>query len=348
MSIYKVIGIMSGTSLDGVDLAYCIFDKKQGKWEFDIIKSISIEYDPRWKQRLIEAPKLSAEDLVKLDFEYGEYLGKLVSAFIIRQRLKPTLIASHGHTIFHNPAQGYTLQIGKGSAIAAQTNCPVINDFRSQDIALGGQGAPLVPIGDQLLFSQYDACLNLGGVANISTIKDNNRVAWDISFCNMPMNYLMQEFGKDYDFEGEFAAKGSVDNELLKELNTIEYYKLSNPKSLGREQFEDYILPMLNSHNLSTYDKLSTWVEHIAIQIASNFNDSKRVLITGGGALNKYLIERISANTKAELIIPQEQLIEQKEALIFAFLGVLKMEGEINTLSSVTGAAKDHCAGVIS
>ncbi len=348
MSIYKAIGIMSGTSLDGLDLAYCIFDKKQGKWEYSLIKSISIEYDIKWRTKLANASLLSAQDLLKLDFEYGNYIGKLVSAFIKRQKLKPNLIASHGHTVFHNPSEGYTLQIGNGNAIASHVDCTVVNDFRSQDINLGGQGAPLVPIGDQLLFSNYDVCINLGGVANISVVHNNERIAWDIGFCNMVLNHFCKDFDINYDKDGLLASEGDIDSVLLNKFSAMEYYKLKHPKSLAREQFESNILPIINDSNISTKNKLRTWVEHIAIKISEDIpQDSKEVLITGGGVFNKFLMERIKLKTKARVNIPTEQLVESKEALIFAFLGALRLEGEVNILKSVTGASKNHSAGAI-
>ena len=347
MSIYKAIGIMSGTSLDGIDLVYCIFDKKQGVWEYKIIKSITVEYDSSWKERLINAPFLSAEELTKLDFEYGDYIGRLADAFIKRQNLKPNLIASHGHTIFHNPNSKYTLQIGKGSSISAHVNCKVVSDFRSQDIALGGQGAPLVPIGDKLLFSEFDACINLGGVANISLDKGSQRIAWDIGFCNMALNHFMKHYNKSYDEGGRIAAQGNINNELLQGLNKLEYYNLLHPKSIGREDFEKTILPLLNKFKIDITDKLRTWVEHISIQIANSISDNTNVLLTGGGTLNTFLVKIIKEKTNCNIVIPDEQLIDSKEALIFAFLGVLRMENEINILSSVTGAKKDHSSGAI-
>ncbi len=347
MAIYKAIGIMSGTSLDGLDLAYCIFDKKQGKWEYQIIKSITIEYDSKWKDKLSNAHKLSSEELTKLDFEFGDYIGRIAAAFIKRQKLKPNLIASHGHTVFHNPKENYTLQIGKGAAITTHVNCNVISDFRSQDVAMGGQGAPLVPIGDELLFSEYDACINLGGVANISTKKNSNRIAWDIGFCNMPMNNLMLEIGKSYDKDGINASKGSINKQLLEELNNLEYYFQTYPKSIGREQFDEIIKPIINKYNSSLNDKLRTWVEHISEKIAIDIGSNKNVLLTGGGTFNKFLVSQIEEKSESKIIIPSKQLIDSKEALIFAFLGVLRMENEINILSSVTGAKKDHCSGSI-
>ena len=349
MSIFKAIGVMSGTSLDGVDLVYCIFDKKQGQWEYKIIKSITIEYDAKWKNRLSNAHKLSAIDLTKLDFEYGDYLGRMVSAFIKRQHLTPKLVASHGHTVFHNPAEGYTLQIGKAAAISAHLSCKLVSDFRSQDVALGGQGAPLVPIGDELLFTKYKACINLGGVANISLNKDGKRIAWDIGFCNMPLNYLMKDFGLEYDKGGKYAAEGEVNIDLLRQLNNIEYYNKQYPKTLGREQFEKEILPLFESSKANTKDKLRTWVEHISEQISMSIkNTSGEVMLTGGGAFNTLLTDRILSKTKTTIIIPNKQLVDSKEALIFAFLGVLCLEDEVNVLSSVTGAKTNHCSGIIS
>ncbi|RLD42789.1 MAG: anhydro-N-acetylmuramic acid kinase, partial [Bacteroidetes bacterium] len=297
--------------------------------------------------KLSNAHKLSSEELTKLDFEFGDYIGRIAAAFIKRQKLKPNLIASHGHTVFHNPKENYTLQIGKAATIATHVDCKVVSDFRSQDVAMGGQGAPLVPIGDELLFSEYDACINLGGVANISAKKNSNRIAWDIGFCNMPMNNLMLEIGKAYDKDGINASKGSINKQLLEELNNLEYYFQTYPKSIGREQFEEIIKPIIKKYNSSLNDKLRTWVEHISEKIAIDIGSNKNVLLTGGGAFNLFLISRIKEKSESKIIIPSKQLIDSKEALIFAFLGVLRMENEINILSSVTGAKKDHCSGSI-
>ena len=348
MSVTTVIGIMSGTSLDGVDLAYCVFDKKEGQWQFDIVKAITVEYDNEWKNKLINAPKLSAENLVKLDYEYGHYLGRLVSAFAERQNIKPDIIASHGHTVFHNPKENYTLQIGNGAALRSHISCPLVFDFRSQDIALGGQGAPLVPIGDKLLFHKYNACINLGGFANISLDKDGERIAWDIGPFNLVFNYLAQQKGFEYDKNGEIAKSGNVNIELLEQLNSLEYYSQLHPKSLGREWLEEVFIPIIESSDLSIDDKMRTCAEHISIQIAKSFSeDINEVLFTGGGAFNGFLMKLIEEKTNCKITIPNELLINYKEALIFAFLGVLRINNEVNVLSSVTGAKRNHSSGSI-
>lgn len=348
MGIYKVIGVMSGTSLDGVDLAYCIFDKKQGKWEYDIVKSITVEYDNKLKARLANATELSAEELVKLDFDYGHYLGKLCNAFIKRQHLNPDLVSSHGHTVFHNPDQSYTLQIGNGAAMASHLPCKLVFDFRSQDVALGGQGAPLVPIGDRLLFNKFDACVNLGGFANISMECDNKRIAWDICACNMALNFLSQKLGFEYDENGCIAKTGELNDALVNKLNMLPYFSKKHPKSLGKENFEKDMLPLINNSKLKAENLLRSCVEHIATQVSNALKDVKgKVLFTGGGALNKFLIKEIEKKIEAEVYVPDQIHIQFKEALIFAFMGALRVENEINVLSSVTGACKNHSSGVI-
>jgi len=346
MPVTTAIGIMSGTSLDGVDLTYCVFDKKEGQWQYEIIKAITVEYDEEWRNKLINAPKLSAENLVKFDYEYGHYLGRLVSVFAERQNLKPNIIASHGHTIFHNPKENYTLQIGNGAALRSHISCPLVFDFRSQDIALGGQGAPLVPIGDKLLFNKYDACINLGGFANISLDKDGERIAWDIGPFNLVLNYLAQQKGFEYDKNGDIAKSGNINIELLQQLNSLEYYSQSHPKSLGREWLEKKFIPIIERSDLSTEDKMRTCAEHISLQIAKSFpKEIKEVFFTGGGAFNGFIMQLIEEKTNCKITIPDELLINYKEALIFAFLGVLRIGNEVNVLSSVTGAARNHSSG---
>jgi anhydro-N-acetylmuramic acid kinase len=349
MSIYKVIGIMSGTSLDGVDIAYCIFDKKQGRWEYDMVKAITVDYDRTWKARLQNAHKLSAEELTKLDFDYGHYLGKLTAAFIQRQHLNPNLVASHGHTVFHNPAAAYTLQIGHGAALASHLPCSLVYDFRSQDVALGGQGAPLVPIGDALLYSDYAACVNLGGFANASFDKNEERIAGDIGACNMAINYLAQQLGLEMDKDGLVAKKGKLDSVLFDQLNGLDFFNQKFPKSLGREWFEEEIIPLLEQSKASVEDKLCTWVEHISYQIGQSMQEIKHgdILFTGGGARNSFLMQRIQHYVPSNCVAPDGLQIDFKEALLFAFLGALRMEGEVNVLASVTGASKNHSSGSI-
>jgi anhydro-N-acetylmuramic acid kinase len=346
---YKVTGLMSGTSLDGVDIAFCTFNFREGKWKYTIAKAETIPYSNEWKKRLSELENHNALEFAAADAEYGHYLGKITHAFHQKYKLIPNFIASHGHTIFHQPVSKLTAQIGKGSAIAAETGFPVVCDFRSTDVALGGQGAPLVPVGDRLLFAQYTYCLNLGGFANISYEESGSRIAFDICPANIVLNYLTGFLDKDYDENGSLASSGNPAPALLEALNNLEFYHRPPPKSLGKEWVISEIHPLLKHSGIPVSDKLSTCVEHIAIQVAGALtpSPSSTLLVTGGGAFNGFLIERIRALTGVELVVPDPLTINFKEALIFAFLGVLRWRGEINCLKSCTGASHDNVGGAI-
>lgn len=342
-----VIGLMSGSSLDGVDLALVKFNSENGKYGFNILKATTLPYSAEWENLLSEAFHQKPEDLTNLDKAYGEYLGRQVLRFMQDNDVVPDFVASHGHTIFHKPEQHYTLQIGDGQALAKACGVTVINDFRSEDVSKGGQGAPLVPIGDKLLFSDYEACLNIGGIANVSYDENGHRIAYDICIANQALNYLANQEGLKYDEDGLLARSGKIDEHLLEKLNAHSFFRQKAPKSLGREFFETEQKGLLK--DMKTNDLLATFTEHIAIQIGKSLSHlpEGKLLITGGGALNKYLVERIQYHTKHQVIIPEKQIIEYKEALIFAFLGLLKLEGKTNVLSSVTGAASDSCSGRI-
>jgi anhydro-N-acetylmuramic acid kinase len=344
-----IIGVMSGTSLDGLDLVYVKINAEEN-YQFEILKAETISYGNEWKSALKEGFHLSGEKLVKLDADYGIYLGKTLSTFIEENNIeKLDFIASHGHTIFHNPEKKYTLQIGNGPYITSITGIKTICDFRAQDVALGGQGAPLVPIGDELLFSKYDYCLNLGGFSNISFNKNQQRIAFDICPVNIVLNHYVSGLNLEYDDKGAMASEGNIDNNLLKSLNSLPFYNDAKPKSLGYEFVVETIFPMIENHNLSIKDVLRTFVEHIAIQISKKIDsDSKKtMLITGGGAFNTFLMARLQSYTTTKLIIPEETIINYKEALVFGLLGLLKDEGKNNCLKSVTGASKDHSSGVV-
>lgn len=352
---WYAIGLMSGTSLDGVDLAYVNFKLDKG-YKFEILQTESIPYSEKWKKRLQGAFEENGENLTLLDTDFGLYLAKCVQSFRERFSIgKVDFLASHGHTVFHQPDLGFTLQIGKGSVLAAQTGLRVICDFRVQDVALGGQGAPLVPIGDALLFSDYDFCLNLGGFANVSYEEGMLRKAYDICPANIVLNHFTRKVGFEYDDRGRMAAEGKLNTELLDELNVLPFYAMEHPKSLGYEFVVETILPIIEKYKLDLKDVLHTYCEHTAIQIGSVLNkaridietNSAQVLITGGGAFNDFLIERIDAHSHAEVTLPKSEIIEFKEAVIFALLGLLKEQNEINCLKSVTGARKDHSSGVI-
>lgn len=340
---------MSGTSLDGLDIAFCEFVEEVGTWTYKIQCAETIPYTTEWKTALSVIGSGSAADFVTTDVEYGHLTGRLTRDFIERNNIRADFIASHGHTVFHQPERKITSQVGRGSAIAAETGLPVVCDFRSKDVALGGQGAPLVPIGDDLLFHEFDFCLNIGGFANISFQSGGKRIAYDVCPANILLNQLALQEGFDYDPEGRMAAGGIVDKILLDTLNLLPYYMQPFPKSLGREWVVQHILPLLNSSGLPVRDLLATICEHIAIQVAASAGqkNGNRLLITGGGAFNAFLVSRIRHHATPEIIIPDAPTINFKEALIFAFLGVLRWRNEPNCLRSVTGALADSSGGAI-
>lgn len=346
---YNVIGIMSGTSLDGLDIAYCRFEYSKRKWQYHIIKAVTVAYTDIWKKRLSEASVLSAIDFSLLNIEYGKFIGKEVKYFIKKNKLKVDFISCHGHTIFHQPDKQLTVQIGSGANIVAETGLTTICDFRTTDVANKGQGAPLVPIGDKLLFGSFDICINIGGFANLSYQKQTKRIAYDICPANIVLNYLAKKNGKEFDSDGNFAKKGVVCKDLLGKLNKLEYYGTPAPKSLSREWFEIELIPIVESCDISTNDLLRTATEHIAQQIAKTINNinAKKVLVTGGGAFNKFLIRNIIKKCHAEIILPEADVINYKEALIFAFLGILRWRNQNNCLKSVTAAKKDNCGGAV-
>ena len=347
MKTYTAIGLMSGSSLDGLDIALIKFSEENGKYRFQILEAETLPYPDLWKMQLAEAFHKRSEDLVQLDKEYGKYLGEQVLAFANKHNVQPDFVASHGHTIFHRPEEHYTLQIGDGQELAKACGFTVINDFRSEDVSKGGQGAPLVPIGDKLLFSDYEICLNIGGIANLSYDENGQRIAYDLCIANQALNYLAQMNGLDYDRDGELARSGEVNHDLLKKLNNLPFFIQEPPKSLGREFFETFQKDLLK--DLPVPDMLATFVEHIALQIALpiSFLTKGKILCTGGGARNKFLIKRLQARTKHEVVVPEKMIIDYKEALVFAFLGLLRLEGKTNVLASVTGAESDSCSGRI-
>lgn len=343
---------MSGSSLDGVDVALCRF-MKTNSWVFSILRAETIPYPDEWIQKLKGATKLSGVELTQLDVEYGHYLGLLVKQFLSAGNENADIISSHGHTIFHQPDKRFTLQIGDGASIAAETGLPVVFDFRSGDVALGGQGAPLVPVGDKILFGEYDYCINIGGIANISFEESNQRIAFDICPANQLLNKLSEELNLEFDNDGLLARSGNISAELLNQLNAFSYYnsKTSGPKSLGNQQIAEYFFPLLHSASISIEDKLCTCTEHIAQKISETVNREnsavQKILLTGGGAFNKFLVDLLKEKTHHEIILPSEEIIKFKEALVFAFLGVLRMRNEINILKSVTGASRDSVGGVV-
>lgn len=353
---YNVIGVMSGTSLDGVDLAHIKFRLKDQKWSFEIFENKTVSYDQNWINRLKKAVDYSEKELIKLNSDYTILLGSIILDFIEKNKIESLdAVCSHGHTILHQPEKGLTLQIGNLPEISALINQTVVCDFRVQDVKLGGQGAPLVPIGDQILFADYDYCINLGGFSNISFEQNKERIAFDISPVNTVLNYYANQLGLDYDDKGQLSRTGKINEKLLEKLNSIPFYSQKFPKSLGFEFVKEIVIPIIEKFKIPIEDKLRTFTEHIAFQISkalitfdSKNKKKEKMLITGGGAYNNFLIAKIQFYLpEMELIIPSPKILEFKEALIFAFLGVLKLRNEINVLKSVTGAETDHSSGVI-
>lgn len=351
--LYPVLGLMSGTSLDGLDILYAEFwQDASGRWRYRMGASETRAYPADLRAALASAMGMSGLELSLLDADYGHFVGRCIRDFVAKYSLHPEFAAVHGHTVFHQPERALSLQIGDGAAMAVESGLPVINKFRNTDVALGGQGAPLVPIGDALLFPEYDFCLNLGGISNISfDAGASGRVAFDISPCNLALNRLAARQGLAYDKDGALARKGKLVLSLLQALDSLVFYRLEPPKSLGFEWFSSEFWPVVEScPGSSVPDLLHTVTEHIASQIARvcHSQPGKRsMLLTGGGALNLYLKERISALAGVEVVSASRQLIEYKEALIFAFMGVLRMRGERNCLRSVTGARKNACGGCV-
>ncbi|TDE00449.1 anhydro-N-acetylmuramic acid kinase [Flavobacterium sandaracinum] len=347
---YSIVGVMSGTSLDGVDLAHIVFTVENNNWGFEIVDSETVPYTTDWLNKLKIAVSFSSAALETLNQDYTSLLADIISNFIKKKYITNLdAVCSHGHTIVHQPQNGITLQIGNLPQIASLIHQTVICDFRVQDVQLGGQGAPLVPIGDQILFPEYDYCMNLGGFSNVSYEQNKQRIAFDISPVNTVLNFYANQLGLDYDDEGSISRTGICNKHLLNELNALNFYQKKHPKSLGFEFVKETILPIINSYSIPVEDKLRTFTEHVAMQIALALpNKNGSLFITGGGAYNDFLLERIQFHLpKMKLIIPTAKILEFKEALIFALLGVLKLRGEINVLSSVTGAKKDHSSGVI-
>jgi anhydro-N-acetylmuramic acid kinase len=349
MESFDVIGLMSGTSLDGLDIAHCnfIFDDK---WHFNLMHHETVPYANIQKNELANLENESAINYALFHTEFGKLMGNEVNKFIKKNKITNVdFIASHGHTVFHQPKNNLTTQIGCGAQIAAATGIETICDFRTKDVALGGQGAPLVPIGDELLFSDYDYCINLGGIANISFKAEGKRISYYLAMANMVNNYICRLEGIEYDDKGKLGAAGNFNHNLYNDLNAISFFSKPYPKSLSKENFINNFKPVLDKYDISNADKLNTFGKHLAYQICeilSNTTD-KKVLITGGGAFNNFWISEIKNTTTAQIIIPENKIIEYKEAIIFGFLGVLRKKQIVNCLASVTGAKEDSIGGAI-
>ncbi len=368
--VYRAIGLMSGSSLDGLDIVFVHLHENAGKWNFEIIKADCYQYDEEWKNKLQRATKLNALDYQLLHVSYGHYLGEQVNKFIAENNLQyqVQIISSHGHTTFHVPAKKMTAQLGDGASIAASTGINVVSDLRAMDVALGGQGAPIVPIGEKLLLNDFDFFLNLGGIANISYKENDKFIAFDVCAANSILNMLANKAGKEYDDKGEIAMTGNINDELLNNLNNLEYYGHAYPKSLANSFGIDKVYPIIQDSGCEIKDSMKTYVEHIAVQIKNAIRSLLRnnnslaeanlqlktgnwkLLSTGGGTFNNFLVERIKDNLKElniEVIVPNENLIKYKEAVVMALVGVLRWREENNVLSSVTGASRNSIGGAV-
>lgn len=343
---YTAIGVMSGSSLDGLDLAHCTFNLERGTWSFEVLKTTTVPYPTSFRQRLLTVMGGSALELAQLHRDLGNFIGTACAELLGGGDVD--LIASHGHTIFHKPSEQLTTQIGCGASIAAISGMPVVCDFRTKDVAMGGHGAPLVPLGEKLLFPVHDSFLNLGGIANLS-IHHGSTTGYDIGICNQALNHLAEEAGQDHDRDGALARSGSLNNELLHALNTLPFYAQNKPRSLGREWFNEHMVRLIDDRRIPLLDRLRTVTVHIATMVAGELNeqDPTTVFVTGGGTHNGFLLELIRSMTRVGMVVPDREVVDFKEALIFALLGVLRLRGETNSLASVTGGARDSIGGAI-
>ncbi|MGB0849926.1 MAG: anhydro-N-acetylmuramic acid kinase [Bacteroidia bacterium] len=353
MRKYNIVGVMSGTSMDGLDLAHCTLEEQEeGKWHYTINAAKTVSYGEKWRLRLSKLRHQNSMIFHKTDRFYGQFIGENIKEFLSENDLEADLISSHGHTVFHQPENNITVQIGDGNSIYAYTGIPTVTNFRALDVVLGGEGAPLVGVADQMLYGEYDMCLNLGGFANISADINGNRVAYDVGPCNIILNRIAREFDKEYDENGEIAERGSIDYDLLTDLNEIDYYSYEPPKSLGREWISSNFWGHVRNSVAKKEDKMKTLVDHIAQQVGNNIEDlcsgdasGKRVYITGGGAFNSTLISHIRMHTEAEVVVPEAKIVEYKEALAFALLGILRVQNKTNVFNVATGATQSSVSG---
>ncbi len=355
--IYKVIGLMSGSSLDGLDMVCAELQEVNGKWNYEIIHATCLPYDKDWEEKLSKAIDLSAMDYQLLHTEYGRFIGQKINKFIDAYSLnhQVAVISSHGHTTFHMPEKKMTHQLGDGASIAAETQLPVVSDLRSTDIAFGGQGAPIVPVGEKLLFNDYCYFLNIGGIANISIHKEDQIIAFDVCAANRVLNMLAAEKGFPFDDRGKMSSKGKTYSPLLEKLNSLDYYKYPYPKSLANSFGTDIVYPLIKSFDIDTEDALCTYTEHICIQLKNSLDafktqETQTLFITGGGAFNLFLIQRLRDYLKEinfEIYIPTDDVVKYKEALIMALLGILRWREQYTILSSVTGAVRNSIGGAL-
>jgi anhydro-N-acetylmuramic acid kinase len=361
--VYRAIGVMSGSSLDGLDIACVEFETSGGRWKMQVLAACCEPYTEEWTEKLRSSTKLAARDYLLLHSEYGHYIGKALNRFIDAHELqyRVGLISSHGHTSFHLPPM-MTGQLGCGAAIAAETGLPVVNELRAMDLAFGGQGAPIVPMGEKMLWGDHAFFLNIGGIANVSWTRPDGSVAFDICPANRVLNMLAAKLGQAYDAGGAIAASGKLHQALLAQLNNLPYYGKPYPKSLANDFGTETVYPLLgNSGVADTADLMRTYVEHIAQQTRRamlmmlssgglTHAGNQRMMVTGGGAFNHFLVQRIAQMLEPLGIVAEAaepNLVNYKEAIVMAFLGVLRWREEPTVFSSVTGAREDSVGGAL-
>ncbi len=359
---------MSGSSLDGLDIAYCRLETAGEDGAFfvknwELLLADTLPFSEDWQTRLRQLPSATALDFCSTHADFGHCLGDLVNQFLAKNRLSATsvdLIASHGHTIFHEPARGFTVQIGDGAALASSTGCRVVCDFRTSDVALGGQGAPLAPMADKVLFPGYDFYLNIGGIANITCdVGQGSRfVAFDVCGANQALNALANLVGQPFDVDGKMAASGQLDPVLFETINGQDFFQKPFPKSLSNQWVQQHLTAECLQANSPVADRLYTVCQHIALQLERSVRqvlesehlakEKYRLLATGGGAFNSYLMKCIQQRLpKVEVIVPSENVVKFKEALLMALLGAMRLEGTPNCIASVTGASRDAVGGAV-
>lgn len=354
--VYNVIGLMSGSSHDGLDIAFAEITDVRNDWTFEIKHAACIPFEKEMEQQLRHAAALPVPEFLKLHTAFGRWIGTQVVDFINTNELyhKVHFVASHGHTVFHDPQSKTSVQIGDGASISGITGLPTITDLRNADMALAGQGAPIVPIADHKFFPDYKYCLNLGGISNV-TINGAAPLAFDIAPANQVLDHFAQKEGKAFDENGALAAQGRVEATILAALNALPYYKAEGPKSLAND-YSKQLISIVEAHNtLSTADILATLVAHIVFQVTRAVEKypaggPAKMLVTGGGAMNRFLVAQLAAALQPlniEVVVPEENIVKYKEALAMAFIGVLRWREEENVLSSVTGAAKNTIGGAL-
>ena len=348
-----ICGVMSGSSLDGLDMAICNIERAPfGQFDWSIERADTFSFPDALSDLLMSTYEGSASNIYSVEQEFSKFSANCIKTFIDDSSVD--YVGMHGHTIFHHPEDGYTVQIGNGQFIAHRIGIPVICEMRSKDIALGGQGAPLAPTVEKYLLSEFTAFLNLGGIANISLHQDDKITAFDITACNQPLNYLCQKhFDLPYDNEGKLAAKGKLDTDLLEKLNALPYLTMEPPKSLANTWVINDFMSIVNDHIAPHKNKLNTIVQHMAIQTAKsleNMSPETAVYATGGGVFNKFMMKCLSSQLSKQGIVLEaadSMMAEFKEALLMALMAYLSVHELPNSFASVTGAKKDNCNGVV-